>query len=185
MVHCPTCGTAFSIAPQMLGKRVQCSKCGATFVAAESAAAPAQSPLPASPLDWPTSPASTAHNPFAAPSTIPMSPPAGESGPVGGPTDAQIRIGAAVAIPTLSLGILLSIFAVREMNLATVTIAGLGPMIVLFSIAGLVDPNVVRAVGKHGTHLPKKYKLAAAVIALVGFLLGMPLVIHQMNLGPG
>ena len=58
----------------------------------------------------------------------------------------------------------------------------LGPSAVLLGIAGLVDPRIVLAAGKYGTHLPWTFKLAAAAILAVGFGLSALLAFRVYHL---
>ncbi|HUE73482.1 MAG TPA: hypothetical protein VMP01_21570 [Pirellulaceae bacterium] len=59
----------------------------------------------------------------------------------------------------------------------------LAPLLVLIGIAGLIDPNVCRALGKYGKHLPFTYKLIAGSLMAVWFVIVIILVIVMVNLG--
>jgi hypothetical protein len=84
-----------------------------------------------------------------------------------GPTDRQFRIGAAVVIPVALLGMLLAFFAMQGMTMGAVIVVGLGPFAIFYGIAALFDPNIARAAGKFGTHLPRRYKQIAFFVGVV------------------
>lgn len=89
--------------------------------------------------------------------------------PQEGPTDKQFRIGAAVAVPLISLSMAVAFFSVEVMNNMSTGVAvvvGVGWFVVFFGIAALIDPNIVRAAGKYGAHLPGRYKLIAGLIGV-------------------
>lgn len=73
-------------------------------------------------------------------------------------------------MPIVSLGMLAAFFVMRGQSIASVTVIGLGWFVVFFGIAALVDPNIPRAAGKFGSHLPRRYKLIAGLIGLVALL---------------
>ena len=59
----------------------------------------------------------------------------------------------------------------------------LGPFAVMFGIAGLISPNVLRSAGKYGSHLPIGYKLTAAAFGLVALLICFLLVFVVYQFG--
>lgn len=83
----------------------------------------------------------------------------------GGPTDRQIRIGAAIFVPLVTPIIVLAVMT-RQTSVAGLFLIVLGPFAVFLGVAGLVDPNIVRAAGKYGKHLPLRYKRIALLIGV-------------------
>lgn len=163
-VTCPQCGQGYDVAETMLGSRVQCRKCQAAFVVQVPAAA---GPLPPAYGAPPPGPAGLGGAPMAGPWS---------NGPAQqGPTDRQFRLGSAVLIPIVGLGMLAALFGAQHVNLAVVTVVCLGPFGIFFGIAALIDPNIVRAAGKFGSHLPSRYKWIAAGVGLAALLCSLPL----------
>lgn len=102
-------------------------------------------------------------------------------GHVEGPTDAQFRIGAIALIPIMLLGMGVSIATWKGPEMPRLIVLGLGPFAIFYSIAALIDPNIVRAAGKFGAHLPSRYKIIAGVIGL-GALIASGLVVLPLLL---
>ena len=154
---CPHCGRSYSVDASWWGRQVQCSQCSQSFTVGASSpatgsAAPA-APAPAHPYSH-------------------IQPPTGPrvDNPLGGPTNRQFRLGAAVGLPIVVLGMLAALFAMRDLNLGAVFIVAFGPFGICFGLAALVDPDIVRAAGKFGGHLPARYRLIAGLIGLVALL---------------
>jgi predicted Zn finger-like uncharacterized protein len=209
-LSCPSCKKPYSVPDTLAGKQVRCQKCSHTFtVAAAAAPAPALAPVapaldplladlpplgPALPQGQTTLPAAGLGTPLSpggrplgyAPPPDPYAPSsyAGSSGPpLEGPTDTQFRLGAAAAI---GLGLLLAGICVgtylydESVFLWPLFIS---PLLVLLGIAGLIDPNVVRSIGKYGTHLPLHYKLIGWSLMGVWLVIVVILVIMMANMG--
>lgn len=98
-----------------------------------------------------------------------------------GPTDRQFRMGAAALIPIVGLGMLAAIFGIEQVNMAAVTVVGLGPFGIFYGIAALIDPNIVRAAGKNGGHLPSRYRWIAGAIGLAALACSLPLAWLMMS----
>jgi len=188
----------------MLGKRVRCQQCGNVFTAASAAASAPAPPAISEPLDQlggvdlSQLPALPAFPPLGS-STNPLrttgipaqaylptrSSAAGArvSNPSGGPTDLQMRL---VCCGMLGLGI-----AIVVGSLALETAQGtvylgiliLAPLMLVLGIAGLISPDVVRAVGKYGGHLPWHYKAIGWSVMALCFLLMILLMIGLFAAG--
>jgi hypothetical protein len=84
--------------------------------------------------------------------------PTGVSNPMGGPTDAMMRIvcGAMLAGGIVLIGGSLAMFAAT--GSFYIAVVALAPLALILGVAGLISPNVIRAVGKYGGHLSWHYK---------------------------
>ena len=153
VINCPKCGRAYQVGVELQGRQVQCQQCGTPFVVALPAANPA-------PQAWP------------APSSTASGWSVGSDNPSGGPTNRQMRIGAAAALPIMFLGWLASMFGMKEPSPAAIALSALAPLVFFFSIAALIDPNLPRAAGKFGGHLSLQYKLTASAVALGAAAIG-------------
>jgi hypothetical protein len=98
------------------------------------------------------------------------------NGQIEGPTDSQFRMGAIALLPIVLIGMAVSAATWNGPSMSRLIVLGLGPFAVFYSIAALFDPNIVRAAGKFGAHLPPRYKIIAAVIGL-GALIAAGLVV--------
>ena len=169
VIQCPNCSKRYQVADAVAGKQVRCQQCQTAFVAAASAPAPAVAPLaPHDPFGAsdPLAGADLSQLPAVASPLGRLSHPAspggvaGVSNPSGGPTDTGMRL---VSGAMLAVGILL-VVASLAINAATGTVylavIGLAPLALILGTAGLISPNVVRAVGKYGGHLSWHYKAA-------------------------
>lgn len=173
-VTCPQCGHGYDVAESMAGSHVQCRKCQAAFVI--------QAPVATGPM--PTQYGTPPGPQFGAPTGPMGAPMAGpwSTGPAQqGPTDRQFRLGAAVLVPIVGLGMLAALFGMKHVNMGAVTVVGLGPFGIFFGIAALIDPNIVRAAGKFGTHLPSRYKWIAAGVGLAALACSLPLAWLMMS----
>jgi predicted Zn finger-like uncharacterized protein len=195
-IQCPNCGAQYEVSDNTQGKRVRCKKCQQVFAAVSATpvdAAPL-SPLGASnphdPLarvdlsQFPALPAATAPKL----SQLPAQPPwgnnsGGPAGPLEGPTDVQMRL---VSGGMLGLGVVLAVGSVM-MHATTGSVylmaVALIPLAVVLGIAGLISPNVVRACGKYGGHLPWQYKAVGWGLMGLSFVLMALLMIAMFNAG--
>jgi len=175
-VACDACGKTYKLKPELLGKRVKCAACGAAFVAsatagdarpaaasaqpAGSAVAAAKQPFPA--VNSQARPASP--NKIASPNK-PASPTKALASPEG-PTDRQLRFWSLVGVPGAVVGVIL-VLVMRDLGTKGLFILAFAPFAFCFGIAALIDPNIIRAAGKYGKHLPKRYKLIAGAVGVV------------------
>jgi len=194
-IQCPSCGAQYQVGDDTQGKRVRCKQCQQVFsalVAAPVAAAPL-SPLGASsPLDplggvdlsqFPTLPAATAPRFSPLPSQPAWANSGGPTGPPEGPTDMQMRL---VSGGMLGLGVILAVGSViMHANTGTVYLMAVAliPLSLVLGIAGLISPNVVRACGKYGGHLPWQYKVIGWGLMGLSFVLMALLMIALFSGG--
>jgi predicted Zn finger-like uncharacterized protein len=204
---CPSCQKPYNVPDTLAGKQVRCQKCSHVFTVTAPQLAPLQptaldpllagdlpplgpalpsgaATLPSAGLGPPLSPGgrplgyAPQPNPYASPSFGGPTAP-----PLEGPSDTQFRLGAAAAI---GLGLLLAAICVgtylfdESVFLWPLFIA---PLLILIGIAGLIDPNVCRALGKYGTHLPMHYKLIAWSLLGVWLVIVAILVVVMVNMG--
>lgn len=200
VIECPSCARRYGVATDVQGKRVRCQGCGNVFTATPTTTQPPQaaaaepfdplgidlSQLPAPPS--PSTPSLSTLNPAANPLGTPpaatgRSLPAigtwqnGQSNPSGGPTDLQMRL---ACCGMLALGVVVSVGSfVLQAAQGTVYlgIVILMPLMFVLGIAGLISPNVVRAVGKYGGHLPWHYKAIGWAVIGFSFLLMVLLMV--------
>lgn len=157
---CEQCGKTFAMRPEFLGKRVKCAGCGNVFVVNQQ---PCDSPstddgMHRTEMAHPESPAPDAEATKGS-SFFQMD---WERGP----TDRQFRVGSLVGIAMTILGTLL-VLSFEKFGIKGLIILALGPFVVFYGLAALVDPNIVRAVGKYGKHQSTRYKIIGGVIGLV------------------
>ena len=193
-IQCPNCSQRYQVSDSNRGKRVRCGLCGTTFTTATVATSSSPTPLTASdqldPLartdlfQSPAAPASgTLHGRANLPGTpassepgryAPVSPHArnaGVSNPSGGPTDARMRL---VACGMLAFGIVLTVGSLAleaATGMVYMAVVGLAPLMLVLGIASLISPNVVRAIGKYGGHLPWHYKAIGWGLIVLSLLL--------------
>jgi predicted Zn finger-like uncharacterized protein len=199
VIGCPKCGKKYQVGDNLAGKQVRCQQCSTAFVAAaQQPATPAADPLAdlslaSLPATSAPNPLGPAVNPLGAP-TSPLGPaPAGASqsawkqqgvsNPSGGPTDKAMRLGS-VAMVALGL-FLFGINFVMDKTQGAIYLAPLflAPLALILGIAGVINPNVVRAAGKYGGHLPWQYK--AIGIGLVCLSLVITGLLVVMVIGGG
>ena len=154
-IACDQCGKQYTVADELAGKRAKCKECGNTLVIAPPQAPAASDPPPADP---------------SAPDNADTEAP---TSPVGGPTDKQMRIGAIVCLPLAILGLVLTVATCNKPDIARLLLIVFGPFAVTYSIAALIDPNLVRAVGKYGKHLSLRYKLVSSVFGIVAVIIAL------------
>ena len=174
---CEQCGKTFAMRPELLGKRVKCAGCGNVFVVNEQ---PRNSPstdvvLHPTEMAQPESP-------------VPDVEGATESSlfhwdSERGPTDRQFRVGSLFVIAVTILGTLL-VISFERFGIKGLVILALGPFVVFYGLAALVDPNIVRAVGKYGKHLSTRYKIIGGVIGVAALAVsgGMSLWLYFQHI---
>ena len=176
IISCPNCSKRYQVADKLGGKRVRCQQCGTDFTAATMAISP---PAPLATTDMWTNadlsqlPALPASGPLRRGSAQA----AGVSNPSGGPTDAQMRL---VCCGMLTLAMVISVGSLAmEAAQGTVFlgIVVLVPLMLVLGATGLISPNVVRAIGKYGGHLPRHYKTIGWGVMGLSFLLMILLTI--------
>jgi predicted Zn finger-like uncharacterized protein len=169
VVDCPHCAKRYRVDESVGGKRVRCQQCGNTFTAQSAASPPAPNP-PAGDL-WselglpqtPPQPTMASYHAVAAN--------AGISNPSGGPTDAQMRLVCCGMLALVVVVVLGSMVLEAAQGVVYLGILVLMPLMLVLGIAGLISPNVVRAAGKYGGHLPKHYKVAGWGVISLSFVL--------------
>jgi len=178
-IQCPQCSKRYQVADAVAGKQVRCQQCQTAFVASPAPSAVA-APAPLAPPDpfagndplGRANPLGSGHqlgstNPLG---TLPAASPTnfypaaprpslgGVSNPSGGPTDVVMRM---ISGGMLAAGIIMVVASIA-MNAANGTVylavIGLAPLALILGTAGLICPDVVRAVGKYGGHLSWHYK---------------------------
>ncbi len=177
VIHCPNCSTRYQVADSLVGQRVSCRQCQSTFTATASTTSPPPLPPVSKPPDSvalggvtsalglkPTphyeSGSSLGASAFSTPGWNQSAASARQtvSNPSGGPTDVQMRL---VCGGMLGMGLILVLASFfLEAATGTVYLAAvlMVPLTLVVGIAGLISPNVVRAMGKYGGHLPFRYK---------------------------
>jgi predicted Zn finger-like uncharacterized protein len=189
-IQCPKCAKRYQVADAVDGQRVRCQQCSQVFVAAPLVAyAPAAPEVTADrslDVDLSKLPAVSAPAPFS-----PAAPQAWNSGaaapgisnPSGGPTDTQMRL---VSAGMLAAGVVMGIASLAlQASQGTVYLAVifLVPLALSIGLAGVISPNVVRAMGKYGGHLPWHYKVMGWSVLGLSFLLMALLAIGLMLAG--
>lgn len=175
LVACSQCGKQYNVGEGLLGKRLKCAGCGTAFVVQAAVGEEAADPLladPASPDAADSRQTPGLGNPY--PSSKPGRPQT-RLHPADGPTDRQFRIGAAVCISLVILGMLLAFFALRDLTIGARTLVAIGPFVVFFGIAALVDPDIARAATKFGGHLPRRYKRIVRAVGLAALACSLTL----------
>jgi len=174
-VSCEHCGRRYQVQPKMSGRAVKCKVCGHQFTIPHAESSPLQESAANMPIETGVpSPITSATN--DAPNN--NFPTASE-----GPSDKVMRLvaGGMIIGSMLLLGLN---HATAVMNDEVYLFAlALGPFALTLGIAGLISPNVLRAAGKHGKHLPLGYKSTAAAFGLAGLLLCLLLVFVVYPLG--
>jgi predicted Zn finger-like uncharacterized protein len=210
-LSCPSCQKPYNVPDTLAGKQVRCQKCSHVFVAAappalepllaadlppletagvslaDASLASSNSPLGSLTASPEGTPHSTAGNPLGyAPICVGSFAPSyggPQAPPLEGPTDSQMRWGSA---GSLALGVALAglclLTHVLDVGIYLWPLF-IAPLLVLLGIAGLIDPNITRAVGKYGKHLPLHYKLIAWGLMGVWIVIVALLVIVMVNLG--
>jgi predicted Zn finger-like uncharacterized protein len=183
-IQCPKCSKRYQVADAAAGKQVRCQQCQTAFVASATPLA-AAAPAPLAPPDpFAASDPLGRANPLGSPNplgTLPAAPTSGYypaaprpalggvSNPSGGPTDAMMRL---VSGGMLAMGVFITVGSIALLaatDSVYLFVVALAPLCIILGIAGLIDPNVVRAVGKYGGHLGWHYK--AIGYALMGLYL--------------
>lgn len=174
-ITCDQCGKQYNVTEDLAGKRAKCKQCGAVLVIPSAQPAPdADSPLAdlSALVDAEeSSPSAPIPRPLA---TVRRSEP---SRPVDGPSDKQFRRGMAVFLPLMILGMALCVATRRRLSVGALMLIAMGPIAIVYGIAGLFDPNIFRAAGKYGGHLPFRTKLIAVLVGLVGLACSLLLAV--------
>lgn len=194
-IQCSNCGAQYEVPDNTQGKRVRCKKCQHVFAAAgvtPVAAAP-PSPLAASsqfdPLggvdlsQFPSLPTATAPKFSQLPAQPMWGSSGGPAGPPEGPTDTQMRL---ISAAMLGLGVILAVGSVMmHATTGSVYLAAVAliPLTMVLGTAGVISPNVVRACGKYGGHLPWQYKAAGWGLIGLSFVLMAVLMIAMFSAG--
>lgn len=204
-IQCPKCAKRYQVADAVAGKQVRCQQCQTAFVAAATPPAAAAAPAPLAAPDpfaannplGNANPLGSANplgdsNPLgtlpAAPTssfypTAPRPSLGGESNPSGGPTDSMMRLASGAM---LGLGIVIvvgSIALLAATDTVYLFVVALAPLCVILGIAGLISPNVVRAVGKYGGHLSWHYKAIGYALLGLYFVILILMLIAFFALG--
>lgn len=171
---CPKCGKKYQVADHLAGKQARCQQCSTLF---SVAAALPQDPLAGLPLA-PVNPLGTLPASTHAPASR-----AEVSNPSGGPNDTTMRIASAFMIV---MGLILFVAnLVMDQTQGAIYIAPLllAPIALILGIAGVINPNVVRAAGKYGGHLPWQYKAIGLALVGLSLLVTLALVIGVVASG--
>ena len=94
-----------------------------------------------------------------------------------------------VARAFLMAGILLVVVnhlsAVRDGEVYVFALV-LGPTAVLLGVGGVLNPQILLAAGKHGTHLPQRLRVLAVLLVVAGLATStvLALVVYQIHRGP-
>jgi len=200
-IACSQCGKKYQVADQVVGKQVRCQGCGTIFVAAQppaKAVAGLQgldplddltlAPLPQSPATLPRSSgailpstglgsSSKSLNPLGSlPAKAPGAawPQGDVSNPSGGPPDSTMRlISGGMAVAGCFL-LAVNFFMDRTQGAVYIVALLLAPLALIMGVAGMISPNIVRAAGKFGAHLPWHYKaIGAGLMVLYLIVLGL------------
>lgn len=174
---CEQCGKTFATQSELLGKRVKCAGCGNVFVVNQQ------------PCDSPSTDAAMPRTEMAQPeSPAPDAEMTKESSFFHmdwerGPTDRQFRVGSLFVIAVTILGTLL-VISFEKIDIKGLIILAFGPFAVFYGFAALVDPNIVRAVGKYGKHLSMRYKIIGGVIGVAALAVsgGMSLWLYFQHI---
>ena len=200
VIACPKCGKKYQVGDNVAGKQVRCQQCSTAFTA--TAPQPAK-PIAVDPLadlslaNLPTSaapnPLGAASNPLGAPIRPLGAAPAGApqpswnsqgvSNPSGGPNDTTMRL---VSVGMAALGLfLLGINYVLDQVKGEIYVAPLllAPLVLILGIAGVISPNVVRAAGKYGGHLPWQYKAIGYGLMALSLIVTLVLVVMVISGG--
>jgi hypothetical protein len=182
-IACTKCGKQYQVAEHAVGKQVRCQQCATVFTVAAPAPVAALDPLgdlslaslpPADPLRFPALGGGTLNGALPAASANAQSTAAwhqhGVENPSGGPPDMAMRLvsGGLAAIGLFLLAANFILDQTRgEIYLAPLLLA---PLALILGIAGVINPNVVRAAGKYGGHLSWHYKAIGAVLVVLSLL---------------
>lgn len=194
VIQCPKCSKRYHVADGHAGKQVRCQQCQTDFVATAPAAAPAvdlfSSSDPLTGGEFSTSPtdpfaganslgapaASAPGNPYP---TAPRAARPRVSNPSGGPTDAGMRL-ASVGMLAFGFALTVGSFVVEAYTGSVyLFVIGLVPLLIMLGVAGLISPNVVRAMGQFGGHLPSHYKvigwglMGASILVMLLIMFGL------------
>jgi predicted Zn finger-like uncharacterized protein len=172
-IHCPACGQQYQVADGTAGQSVRCQKCGGHFQAipAPGTMSGAMNPLAYGP-GW--------NMPRAAIGRARV------SNPSGGPTDAGMRLAGCGMLGIAVLMIIGSVVLNAFTGTVYMFVVGLVPLLLVVGVTVLISPNVIRAAGKYGGHLPGHYKVIGWGVIGFGILLMLPLMVllHRAGFRP-
>jgi predicted Zn finger-like uncharacterized protein len=174
VIHCPNCSRRYQVADSFGGKRVRCQQCGTTFTAAVASSTPA----PTAANDVFVADALTGAD-LSQFSALPASSPsphvrpvkATVSNPSGGPNDVQMRLVCCGMVALAFLVVLGSVAMEAAQGIVYLGVVAFVPLMLVLGVTGLISPNVVRAVGKYGGHLPGHYKAIGWGVIGLSFVL--------------
>lgn len=177
-IACGKCGKKYQVGDQLAGKQVRCQGCGTVFVAQPPAQASVAeldplddltlAPLPAAPSSaFPNAVGlgGSSLNPLGslpAKSTGTAWQPGDVSSPSGGPPDSTMRLISGGLVLAGCFLLAINYFLDRTQGAIYLAPVFLAPLALIMGIAGVISPNVVRAAGKFGKHLPWQYKAVGA-----------------------
>ncbi|MCH5374359.1 MAG: hypothetical protein JJ992_10295, partial [Planctomycetes bacterium] len=161
----------YQVKLELAGRTVKCKACGHSFTVPSIEAASEE--------DWVADLPGESLPLTKAPSTAPSR----NTATVEGPSDTMMRL--------VSGGMVLAGIVLMGVNHAKAVMHDevyiialmLGPFALAFGVAGAISPNVVRAAGKYGKHLPSRYKWIAAAVGLVALSIGFLLMFVVYGVG--
>ncbi len=170
-VACDHCAKQYQVEPDLAGRTVKCKACGQSFTISDIKAASKEdsvADLPGEPLP---------------PTRVLRTAPTRNTASVEGPSDNMMRL--------VSGGMILAGLVLMGVNHAKAVMDDevyiialiLGPFALAFGVAGAISPNVVRAAGKYGKHLPSHYKWIAGAVGLVALSIGFLLMFVVYGVG--
>jgi predicted Zn finger-like uncharacterized protein len=170
-IYCPSCGQHYQVADNTAGQSVRCQKCGSHFQAM---------PPPGS-VTGGMNPRAAGHawNARLDANTGRAS----VSNPSGGPTDGQMRLGACGALALALLLVVGSLILNAATGSVYLFVTGLVPLLLVLGITVLISPDVIRACGQYGKHLPGHYKWIGRGLLGFSILLMFPLMILLYRAG--
>jgi predicted Zn finger-like uncharacterized protein len=179
VINCPNCSKSYQIADSSRGNRVRCQQCGTTFTfsnpATSSALASGIGPHPGTQSghsQYPTHGSNPAGGYATAPHVN-----ARVSNPSGGPTDTKLRLAACGALGFALVLILISVAMVAFTGSVFMVLLALVPLCLFLGFTGLISPNVIRAMGQYGSHLPTHYKFIGWGLMSFSIILMFPMMI--------
>ena len=198
-IACTKCGKQYQVADHLAGKQVRCQQCATVFTIAAPAPVEADldplgdlslASLPAAdPLKTPALGGGTLNPLGSLPAAKASAKSAadwhqhGVENPSGGPPDKAMRLGA-VGLAAIGLILLIANIVLDqtsgEIYLAPLLLA---PLALILGIAGVINPNVVRAAGKYGGHLSWHYKAIGGALVVLSLLASGLLVLGYYAAG--
>lgn len=181
--QCPQCHARYEVSAEMVGAEVRCLQCKTSFQAASMS-----EPSPYG--DVFSSPAGAAPdlgNPLLSGGTLAErgspSGPAMSAGPQSGPqsgpdgpSDAKMRLASAGSIGIGLLLVVITLAMDALVGMIVLNLLALAPLLFVLGIAGLISPNVVRSLGKYGSHLSWGYRATGWSLIGLSIVLGLVVV---------